>query len=132
MSLNVSGSKYVKVFDPEIKLKYSDKVVFANLSSSRKTGNDKKDKKTGETLKDPKTGTNIVERIYSRWDARFVGNAFEAAKGLRGGENINIINGWIVNEPFTDNAGKKHFTSYITITEFELSDVADGEDEEEL
>ena len=35
MSLNVSGSKYIKVYDPTIRLNYSDKVLWANLVSSR-------------------------------------------------------------------------------------------------
>lgn len=47
MSLNVSGSKYIKVYDPTIRLNYSDKVLWANLVSSRKTGAVKIDGETG-------------------------------------------------------------------------------------
>lgn len=50
MSLNVSGSKYIKVYDPTIRLNYSDKVLWANLVSSRKTGAVKVDGETGKLL----------------------------------------------------------------------------------
>ena len=50
MSLNVSGSKYIKVYDPTIRLDYSDKVLWANLVSSRKTGAGKVDGETGEAV----------------------------------------------------------------------------------
>lgn len=129
MSLNVSGTKYVRVFDPEIKLKVSDKILFANLVTSRKTGNPKVDKSTGEAVLNPETNKEVPERINSRWEGKFVGNAFEAAKGLRQGAAINIINGWATNEPFDGKDGKKHFALVVTITDFELSDIEEGEDE---
>lgn len=130
MSLHVSGTKYVRVYDPEIKLKISDKILFANLVTSRKTGNSKVDKSTGEVVLNPETNKEVPERINSRWEGRFVGNAFEAAKGLRQGAAINIINGWVTNEPFDGRKdGKKHYALTVTITDFELSDIEEGEDE---
>lgn len=129
MSLNVSGNKYVTVYDPTIKLNYSDKVIFAKLVTSRKTDEAKMDKETGEILTD-ENGKQIMRREYSKWEARFAGSAFEAAKGLHNNDKIDIINGWIVNEPYTGKDKKEHYCSYIVITEFIPSYVAEGEDED--
>lgn len=128
MSLNVSGSKYVIVYDPTIRLNYSEKVIFAKLVTSRKSDKAKVDEETGEILTDA-DGKQIMRREYSRWEARFVGNALEAAKGLRNGDRIDIVNGWMVNEPYMGNDKKEHYSSYVVISEFTLSDVAEGEDE---
>ena len=62
MSLNVSGSKYIKVYDPTIRLNYSDKVLWANLVSSRKTGAVKVDGETGEAVVNPNTDFNPRSR----------------------------------------------------------------------
>lgn len=67
MSLNVSGSEYIKVYDPTIRLNYSDKVLWANLVSSRKTGAVKVDGETGEAVVNPNTGKEVQERAFSRW-----------------------------------------------------------------
>ena len=128
MSLNVSGSKYVTVYDPTIRLNYSEKVIFAKLVTSRKSDKAKVDEETGEILTDA-DGKQIMRREYSRWEARFVGNALEAAKGLRNGDRIDIVNGWMVNEPYMGNDKKEHYSSYVVISEFTLSVVAEGEDE---
>lgn len=128
MSLNVSGSKYVRVYNPAIRLNYSDRVVFADLVSSRKTGNVKVDKETGEVTVNPQTGKEVRERAYSRWEGRFVGNAFEPSKGLRDGAAIDIISGWVTHEPFKGNDGRDHVKAVVTIADFSPSDVADGED----
>lgn len=128
MSLNVSDSKYVTVYDPTIRLNYSEKVIFAKLVTSRKSDKAKVDEETGEILTDT-DGKQIMRREYSRWEARFVGNALEAAKGLRNGDRIDIVNGWMVNEPYMGNDKKEHYSSYVVISEFTLSDVAEGEDE---
>lgn len=129
MSLNISGSKYVLVYDTEMKLQVSDKIVFARLSTSRKTGKDLVDVETGEILAG-KDGKPLPERRYSSFDARFVGNAFEPSKGLAAGQTINIVNGWIVNEPFTKKDGSTGFSQFVTITEFEVCDVEEGVDGE--
>ncbi len=50
MSLSINGSKFVRVYDTEIKLQVSDKIVFAHLSTSRKTGKEQVDAGTGEIL----------------------------------------------------------------------------------
>lgn len=127
MSLNISGTRFVKVYDTEIRLQVSDKIVFASLSTSRKTGNDYVDKKTGE-IKIGADGKPLPERAFSAWDARFVGNAFEPAKGLHSGQAIDIINGWIVNEPYVRKTGEKGYYSFVTITEFAVCDVVDTEE----
>lgn len=129
MSLNVSGSKFVRVYDTEIKLQVSDKIVFARLSTSQKTGNDRVDTKTGEILVDEQ-GNSLPEYRFSSWNARFVGNAFEPSKGLSAGTAINIINGWITHEPFTRKDGTKSYSLVVTITDFEVSEVAEGEEQE--
>ena len=131
MSLNISGSRFVKVYDPTIKLNYSDKVLFANLVTSRKTGNVKMDNTTGEVVRDSTTGKEVQERAYSRWEGKFVGNAFEPSKTLRDGDMIDIVNGWVTAEPFAGKDGKPHIKLLVTIAEFEPS-IIDGEDTDEV
>ena len=128
MSLNISGSKYVRVYDPTIKLNYSDKVLFANLTTSRKTGNMKVEKDTGEVVLNADTGKPVQERAFSRWEGRFVGNAFEPSKGLRDGDSIDIINGWVTSEKYVGKDGKEKYRTVVTISEFQPSEVAEGED----
>ena len=89
MNLNISGSRYVKVYDPTIKLNYSDKVLFANLETSRKTGNVKMDNTTGEVVKDFATGKEEQERAFSRWEGKLVGNAFEPS--IIDGEDTDVV-----------------------------------------
>ena len=108
-------------------MNYSDKVLFANLVTSRKTGNAKIDKTTGEVVKDSETGKEVQERAFSRWEGKFVGNAFEPSKTLRDGDMIDIVNGWVTAEPFTGKDGKTHISLMVTIAEFEPS-IIDGED----
>ena len=127
MSLNISGSRFVKVYDPTIKLNYSDKVLFANLTTSRKTGNVKTDETTGEVVVNSKSGKEVQERAFSRWEGKFVGNAFEPSKTLRDGDMIDIVSGWVTAEPYTGKDGKTHIGLMVTIAEFEPS-IIDGED----
>lgn len=129
MSLNISGTKFVRVYDTEIKLQVSDKTVFARLSTSRKTGKEQVDKETGNIVRG-EDGKPLQERRRSSWSARFVGNAFEPSKGLAPGQAINIINGWIVNEPYKRKDNTTGYSLVATITDFEVSDVIDGVDEE--
>lgn len=129
MSLNISGTKFVRVYDTEIKLQVSDKIVFAHLSTSRKTGKEQVDKETGEILMG-KDGEPLQERRFSSWDARFVGQAFEPSKGLSAGAAINIINGWVTNEPFKRKDGTTGYALTVTISEFEACDIAEGVDNE--
>lgn len=129
MSLSINGSKFVRVYDTEIKLQVSDKIVFAHLSTSRKTGREQVDAETGE-IRLAEDGSPLPERRRSSWNARFVGNAFEPSKGLAPGQAINILNGWITNEPFKKKDGSTGYSLVATISDFEVSDVADGEDED--
>lgn len=129
MSLNISGTKIVRVYDTEIKLQVSDKIVFAHLSTSRKTGKEQVDKETGEVLIG-KDGNPLQERRFSSWDARFVGQAFEPSKGLASGAAINILNGWITNEPFKRKDGTTGYALTVTISDFEACDIAEGVDDE--
>lgn len=120
MSLQVNGSRFVRVYDPTIDLKYSDKVIKARLVTSRKTGQKAVDKETGEILKD-KDGNERDERAYSEWAAQFVGDAFEGAKSLHG-QTIDIVNGWIVSEKFEGRDGRPHVQNTVYISDFILSD----------
>lgn len=129
MSLNISGTKFVRVYDTEIKLQVSDNTVFARLSTSRKTGKEQVDEETGNILMG-EDGKPLQERRRSSWSARFVGNAFEPSKGLAPGQAINIINGWIVNEPYKRKDNTIGYSLVATITDFEVSDVVDGVDDE--
>lgn len=128
MSLNVSGSRFVKVYDPSIKLSYSDRVLFANLVSSRKTGKVMLDKETGDIAVNEQ-GKKMQERAFSRWQGKFVGNAFEPSKALRDGDEIDIINGWVSAEPYTGKDGQIHYSIVVTITDFEPSVVSDADSE---
>ena len=126
MSLNVSGSRFVKVYDPSIKLSYSDRVLFANLVSSRKTGKVMLDKETGDIAVN-ESGKKVQERAFSRWQGKFVGNAFEPSKALRDGDEIDIINGWISSEPYMGKDGQTHYSIVVTITDFEPSVVSEAD-----
>lgn len=96
--------RYAKVFEPQIKLDISEHKVFANLSTSRK------DNRT-----EPPT------YIRSVWkNVAFVGEAFEPAKALRGGEVIDVIRGAITNEKNLKTG--KTYTNLV-VFEFALSDL---------
>lgn len=101
MSLNVSGSKYVTVFNPIIDLDKSENVVQAKLSTYKKNidrdGN--------------------VTYSYMQWYGRFVGEAFEPAKALRNGDKININSGIIENFK-SENTDKVYTT--VTVFDFEV------------
>lgn len=125
MSLNVSNSRFVRVYDPTIDLKYSDKVVKARIVTSRKTGRKAVDEETGE-IQHTKDGKERDERKYSEFQAQFVGAAFEGAKALHG-QTIDIIQGWIVNDPYIDRNGKPQSQVTVFISDFALSDFNDGE-----
>lgn len=129
MAMDVSGSKYIRVFDASIKLNVSDKMVFANLVSSRKTGRVLTDKETGEAVLNDE-GNPVQERVNSRWEGVFVGKAFEAVKNLRDGAAINIISGWITSESYRDKGGNEHRRVRVTIADFEPSDIEEGVDED--
>lgn len=123
MSLNVgeSNSRYVVVSNVTMKFNVSEKILFADLRTSRKTGNVKIDKETGETVTDA-AGNPVYERKYTHWEGRFIGNAFEAAKGLGNGQAINIINGWIDKDEKEGKDGRRYTNVFVSITDFELPD----------
>lgn len=60
-----------------------------------------------------------------------MGNAFEPSKGLAAGTAINIINGWITNEPFQNKEGATVYSPIVTVTEFEVCEIAEGDEEQE-
>lgn len=134
MSLNVGtlNSRYVVVTGVTMRYAFSEKVLFADLRTSRKTGKPKTDKKTGEVITD-KSGKPIPEREYTHWEGRFVGNAFEPAKALGNGQAIDIVNGWVSKEEKMVN-GQRYVNVFVVITDFVLSDSGkvkvEAEDEE--
>lgn len=130
MSFNIGekGSKYVVVSNVTMRFSFSEKVLFADLRTSQKTGNSKVDKDTGEVMTDG-NGNPIPERSYTHWEGRFVGNAFEPAKGLKNGQAINILNGWIDKNESGGDKGKKYTNVFAVITDFELSDAFDDDTE---
>lgn len=85
--LNISDSRFVTVFQPEIKLSISEHMVFANISTSEKVSDN---------------NGNISYKNMS-WKARFVGSAFEPAKALRDKDKIDILKGCIKNRYDKDN-----------------------------
>ena len=103
--------RYAKVYEPRINLNISECKVFANLSTSRKDNR-----------------TDPVSYIRSVWNnVAFVGEAFEPAKALRGGEVIDVIRGAITNEKASNG---KTYTNLI-VFEFTLSDIPNNNIETE-
>ena len=133
MSFNIGekNSKFVAVSNVTMRFAFSEKVLFADLRTSHKTGNPKINKETGEIITDAQ-GNPVPERIYTHWEGRFVGNAFEPAKALKNGQAINILNCWIDKEDSTGKNGQKYTNVFAVITDFELSDATeDDEDDDE-
>lgn len=95
--LNVTG-KYVTVFDPAIKPNISDKIVFANISTS------KKNTKDGQ-----------LSYANMSWRARFVGEAFAPANELKSKDKINILRGAIEN-----NYDKEKKTLFVEVIIFDF------------
>lgn len=128
MSLNIGegASRFISVFDVTVKMNYSDKVAFANLTSSKKV--DLYKLKAGDNGIST-DGKPINARTYYRWKGRFVGNAFEYAKGLRQGQQIDIINGWIESEKYVDKNGVSQMSYYVVISDFRVSDLEDFEED---
>lgn len=100
--LNITG-KYVTVFQPQINLNVSERMVFANLSTSKKNTS--------------REGDISYENMS--WKGRFVGDAFEPSKALRDGDKIDIVRGMITNK--YDKEKKKLYVD-VTIFEYALSD----------
>lgn len=131
MSLNVGdkNSKYVAVSNVTMRYAFSEKVLFADLRTSKKTGANKFDKETGEIITDAQ-GNPVPERVYTHWEARFVGNAFEPAKALKNGQFIDVVNGWIDKEERT-KGGQTYTNVYVVITDFTLSNIENNDDDDE-
>ena len=119
MSLNIGtdNSRFVRVKNPTIKLAFSDKVIFADLITSKKTGRDKLDKDSGEPILG-QDGQPIPERIYFKWEGRFVGDALEAARAFSSYQVIDIETGWIEQESYRGKDGKNHVNYYVVISDF--------------
>lgn len=122
MSLNIgcSGSRFVVVRNLTMKLNFSDKVIFGDLVISKKTGMPKVDKETGEVIVD-KDGNPVPARTYMRFKAKFVGQAFEKAKGLAEGTAVDILQGWLEKEEYTTQKGDYRSDIYCIVSDFELS-----------
>lgn len=129
MSFNVgdSRSRFVAVSDVTMRFQYSEKVLFADLRTSRKTGKFKTEKNSGEVLRDG-NGEPFPEREYKHWEGRFVGNAFEAAKGLKNGQKIDIINGWLDRDDYNSKDGIKSQV-FICISDFTLSNAIEDDEQ---
>lgn len=104
MSFNIGekNSKFVAVSNVTMRFAFSEKVLFADLRTSHKTGNPKINKETGEI-----------------------------AKALKNGQAINILNGWIDKEDSTGKNGQKYTNVFAVITDFELSDATEDDEDEE-
>ena len=131
MSFNIGerNSRFVAVSNVTMRYDFSEKVLFADLRTSRKTGRPKTDE-SGEVVIDEK-GRPVDERVFTFWEGRFVGNAFEPAKALKKGQMINIVNGWLDKEVWTGSDGKKRERVFAVITDFTLSNSAYGEQDED-
>lgn len=130
LNIGEGTSNYIIVRNVAMRFQYSEKVVFAELFVSRKTGNFLTDEETGEVI--TKDGEPVPERVYTKWEGRFCGNAFEGAKTLRNGQKINVTQGWVEKEEKTSaKTGKTYTNIYVVINDFELSD-AHGAQEDEI
>lgn len=130
MSLNVGNeSSRVVVYNAAMKFNVSESIVFADLRTSHRTGGYKVNKRTGVVLLD-KHNKPVPERTYTTWEGRFMGDALEAAKGLRDGTVINIINGW-VDKSQKVSKGKTYTNVFVVITDFEVCNTDANEDEED-
>lgn len=69
MSFNIGekNSKFVAVSNVTMRFAFSEKVLFADLRTSHKTGNPKINKETGEIITDAQ-GNPVPERIYTHWE----------------------------------------------------------------
>lgn len=103
--LNITG-KYITVFQPQVKLEISEKIVFATLSSSKKIFKD------GETSYE-----NMM------WNGKFVAGAFEKAKSLKDFDKIDIIKGSITNK--YDKSNNRVYVE-VTIFDFIMSKKVKG------
>ncbi len=109
--LNCTG-KYVSVFQPHIKTNVSDKILFANLSSSKKNLSPE--------------GEVTYENMS--WNARFVGDAFEKAKTLKEKDKIDITKGAITNK--YDKENQKLYVD-VVVFDYEMSDLSRGDENAE-
>ena len=102
MSLNISNSNFVHVnSDPVIRDKFSDKVMFCDLYTVRKTKEN--------------------EKQYSHWNnAKFVGEAFEQAKQLKKGMTINISKGLIEENVWTKSDNTKVYGTQVVVFAFTI------------
>lgn len=101
--MNNFTARYAKVINPHIDLSISERIVFATLKTSRV------DRRT-----DP------VTYHASEWEnVAFVGDAFEPAKALGGGEIIDVLRGSQTNEK--NAKGVCEFKQ--TVFEFKLSEL---------
>ncbi len=110
--LNVSNSKYITVFKPEINLDKSENMVCATLSSSKKV----------------KDREGNVGYQHMTWYGHFVGDAFEPAKALRSKDVIDIIKGIITNR-----YDKEKHCLYVDVYvyEFAMSDLKKHDSKQE-
>lgn len=103
--LNCTG-KYVTVFNPRIMPEISEKILFANLSTSKKI-----------------THGEEIEFENMSWSGRFVGTAFEKAASLKNKDKIDIVKGSITNR--YDKEKEKLYVD-VTVFDFNLSDLSKG------
>ena len=117
MSFNVSGTKYVAVYDSAIKPNFSEFALCARLRTSTKTNKPKVNGETGEILTSD-SGNVVYERKYHYWNGIFVANAFEPSKALRNGDMIDITVGWIEQKE-DEKSGVIYYNVYIS--DYEIS-----------
>lgn len=124
LSIGNSGSKFVTVYNLTVRPSFSTKVVFADLSVSKKTGKMKVDKETGEAVTN-ENGEPIPERVYQRFKAKFVGKGAEKImeSAFADGTAIDIIEGWLEREDYVTKNGDKKKEIYCIISNYELSSV---------
>lgn len=107
--LNVTG-RFVTVYSPTMKLEVSDKVIFADLVTSKKE----------RTIDE--NGKERINYVNMTWKGRFVGQAAQKVKDLNlsSGTKIAITKGFVENKYYKE----KNFLSLsVTVLDFELENV---------
>lgn len=128
MGLNIGNdTSYVNVWNVTMRLSFSAKVVFADLSVSKPTQNPKVNKESGEVFTDD-SGNVIYERKYQKFKAKFVGEGAKKAVSLADGTYIKILHGWLEKEEYETKKGEHKSEVYCIVSDFEEVTKCDNEE----
>lgn len=96
---------------------YLDKIVYAKVWNIEKS---EKYAKCVISTSRKDTKNNTV--MYSRWNAKFFGRAFENIDSIKSGDSIELTKTAITNEPFTNKDGQKMYYLNVNVYDFNVND----------